>query len=73
MTGVQTCALPISYWPAFEGDVPYAVVQVRLDEGVRLFSNLLGAPREQIHAGMRVRVSFDAVTPSVSLVKFVPA
>jgi uncharacterized OB-fold protein len=46
---------------------------VRLDEGVRLFSNLVGVPRERIRTGMRVRASFDPVTPAVTLVKFAPA
>lgn len=61
------CAFHKAYWPAFANEVPYAVVQVRLDEGVRLFSNLLGVPRGQIRAGMRVRATFEG-----SLVKFVP-
>jgi uncharacterized OB-fold protein len=67
------CAFHKAYWPAFEGEVPYAVVQVRLDEGVQLFSNLVGVPREGIRSGMRVRATFDAVTPGVSLVKFIPS
>ncbi|HSD54944.1 MAG TPA: OB-fold domain-containing protein [Burkholderiales bacterium] len=67
------CTFHRAYWPAFEGDVPYEVVQVKLDEGVRLFSNLVGVPREQIRTGMRVRASFDPVTPAVTLVKFAPA
>jgi hypothetical protein len=67
------CTFHRAYWPAFARDVPYDVVQVRLDEGVRLFSNLLGVARERIRSGMRVRASFDPVTPAVTLVKFVPA
>lgn len=61
------CAFHKAYWPAFEKEVPYAVVQVRLEEGVRLFSNLVGVPREQIRSGMRVRAAFEG-----ALVKFVP-
>jgi uncharacterized OB-fold protein len=67
------CTFHRAYWPAFARDVPYDVVQVRLDEGVRLFSNLIGVPRERIRTGMRVRASFDPVTPAVTLVKFAPA
>ena len=67
------CTFHRAYWPAFEHDVPYDVVQVRLDEGVRLFSNLVGVPHERIRSGMRVRASFEPVTPAVTLVKFVPA
>ena len=64
------CTFHRAYWPAFAPDVPYDVVQVRLDEGVRLFSNLVGGkPR----TGMRVRATFDPVTPEVTLVKFAAA
>jgi uncharacterized OB-fold protein len=63
------CSFHKAYWPAFARDVPYDVVQVRLDEGVRLFSNLIGTPR----LGLRVRAKFEPVTSEVTLVKFVPA
>lgn len=66
------CSFHKAYWPAFEHEVPYAVVQVRLDEGVRLFSNLVGVPRAAIRSGLRVRASFEALTPSITLVKFAP-
>jgi len=70
-TGVveSWCSFHKAYWSAFARDVPYDVVQVRLDEGVRLFSNLIGTPR----LGLRVRARFEPVTSEVSLVKFVPA
>jgi hypothetical protein len=67
------CTFHRAYWPVFAQDVPYDVVQVRLDEGVRLFSNLVGVPRERIRTGMRVRTRFEPVTPAVTLVKFAPA
>jgi uncharacterized OB-fold protein len=57
-----------AYWPEFQSKVPYAVVQVKLDEGVRLFSNLIGVPPERIRAGMRVRATYED-----DLVRFVPA
>lgn len=61
------CVFHKAYWPAFEKKVPYAVVQVRLDEGVRLFSNLVDVPPERIRSGMRVRAKVED-----ALVKFVP-
>lgn len=64
------CSFHKAYWPAFEREIPYDVVQVRLEEGVRLFSNLVdGAPR----VGLRVRARFEPVTSEVTLVKFSPA
>ena len=48
------CTFHRAYWPAFAREVPYDVVQVRLDEGVRLFSNLVGPGRiRSRHAGAR--------------------
>jgi hypothetical protein len=67
----SSCTFHKAYWPGFEPEVPYDVVQVRLDEGVRLFSNLVDVPRGRIRSGMRVRARFDPVTPEVTLVKFV--
>jgi uncharacterized protein len=59
------CTFHKAYWPEFERRVPYDVVQVRLDEGVRVFSNLIGgAPR----IGLRVKARFED-----GLVKFAPA
>jgi uncharacterized OB-fold protein len=65
------CSFHKAYWPAFERDVPYDVVQVRLDEGVRLFSNLVSG--KEIRIGMRVRAVFEPVTSNVTLVTFTPA
>jgi uncharacterized OB-fold protein len=62
------CVFHKAYWPEFQNKVPYAVVQVKLDEGVRLFSNLVDVPPERIRAGMRVRATYEG-----NLVRFVPA
>lgn len=57
------CTFHKAYWPELK--VPYDVVQVRLDEGVRVYSNLVrGEPR----AGLRVKARFEG-----DLVKFEPA
>jgi len=60
------------YHPGFAGEVPYAVVVVALEEGVRLVSNLVDCPVPDIRAGMPVEVVFDDVTPEVTLPKFRP-
>ena len=54
-------------------DVPYNVVEVELEEGPRLVSNLVGVDNKDIRVGMRVQVHFDDVTSDVTLVKFKPA
>ena len=52
---------------------PYAVVQVRLDCGVRFFSNASDVPPERIRTGDRVRAAFVPVTGDVTLLEFTPA
>ena len=59
-----------SYGPAWEGDVPYNLAMVELDEGVRLWSNVVGCPPEEVQIGDRVEVVYDAVTPEVTLPRF---
>jgi uncharacterized protein len=60
------------YHPGFASEVPYAVVVVELDEGARLVSNLAGCPPGDIRVGLPVVVTFDDVTPDVTLPKFRP-
>jgi uncharacterized OB-fold protein len=60
------------YNQAFAGDVPYNVVLVQLDEGPRMFSNVVGVPNEDVVVGMRVRLHCDPVTPEVTIPRFVP-
>ena len=63
----------LSFWGrAFDDALPYVVVIVELDEGVRLVSNVVGCLPEQVHIGLPVEVVFDAVTPEVTLPRFRP-
>ena len=57
----------------FEDAVPYNLVLVELEEGVRMMSNIVDCPNEEITIGMKVEVTFDDVTPEVTLPKFRPA
>jgi uncharacterized OB-fold protein len=50
--------------------MPYAVVLVELDEGPKLYSNLVGVSKDDIRIGMRVRAAFEQATPELTLVKF---
>ena len=59
--------------PAFQEDVPYAYAIVQLEEGVRMISNVVGAPVEELRVDMPLAVTFDDVTPEQTLVKFKPA
>jgi hypothetical protein len=53
--------------------VPYTVLQVRLDCGVRLFSNPVDAGDDELRIGLRVVGVFEDVDPDVTLLKFRPA
>jgi uncharacterized OB-fold protein len=52
--------------------VPYTVIQVRLDCGVRLFSNPVDVETGSLRIGMPVEAVFEDVTSDVTLLKFKP-
>jgi uncharacterized OB-fold protein len=56
--------------PAFESQLPYNVVDVVMEEGVHVVSQLLDCPPEDITADMRVEAVFIQLTDEISLVKF---
>jgi uncharacterized OB-fold protein len=56
--------------PAFEPLLPYAVVDVLLEEDVHFVSNLIDCPLDAIHAGLPVEATFAAVSDDITLVKF---
>jgi uncharacterized OB-fold protein len=59
--------------PYFEGlPVPYTVIQVKLDCGVRLFSNPSDIETNVLHIGMPMTAKFEDVTNEVTLLKFKP-
>ena len=59
----------------FQDDTPYVVAWIELFEqpGLRILSNIVGCPPEQVQAGMRVRVEFRDVTGEVTLPVFRPS
>ncbi|MBI4195057.1 MAG: OB-fold domain-containing protein [Betaproteobacteria bacterium] len=62
-----------AWTPWFEKRVPYAVVQVELEEGPRLTTNLLDCPIGDIRIGMQVEAAYEDVTDEITLVQFRPA
>lgn len=64
----SVCEFHRQYFKGFE--TPYNVALVRLDEGPRMYTNIVGTAYEDILPGMRVRAVFDAVTDAVTLLKF---
>jgi uncharacterized OB-fold protein len=61
------------YHPAFAQEVPYAVAVVELDEGPRMYTNVIGIPHDKIVCDMRVEVAYEPITDAITLPKFRPA
>jgi len=59
--------------PAFQRDIPFVVALIELNEGPRMYSNIIGCKPEDVRVGMNVEVVFDDVTNDISLPKFKPA
>ena len=59
--------------PAFNDEAPYVFAIVQLDEGVRVATNIVGIPHEQVKVDMAVEAAYEDVSPEWSLVKFKPA
>jgi uncharacterized protein len=58
------------YDKSFADDVPYNVVLVQLDEGPRMFSNIVDSDNDDIEVGMAVEVTFDHVTEEIAIPRF---
>jgi uncharacterized protein len=56
----------------FRDSLPYVLAWVQLDEGVKLMTNIIDCPPDQVKIDMPVEAVFDDVTPEVTLVKFRP-
>ena len=61
--------------PVFAAEMPYVVAHITMDGtdgAVKLTSNVVDCPWEEVRVGMPVVVVFEDVTPEVSLPKFRP-
>ena len=59
--------------PYFDGlPVPYTVIQVKLDCGVRVFANPAGVENGALRIGMPVEAVFEDAAPDVTLLMFKP-
>lgn len=58
--------------PDWQEYVPYVLAVVKLDEGPRVETNIVGIKPEDVKIGMKVEVVFEDVTEKVTLPKFKP-
>lgn len=52
--------------------MPYVYAIIDLDDGARMISNVVNIDPSAVEVGMRVQVTFDDVTPEISIPKFEP-
>ncbi len=73
---IYSYAIHYRAWhPAWADEVPYISALVELEEGPRLYTNIVGVEPDpqKVQCDMAVEVVFDDVTEEVSLPKFQPA
>ena len=68
------CIVNHIFHPAFADEVPYSLAIIELDEqpGLRLVTNIVDCPNDQVEIGMRVEVTFQD-QDGASLPQFRPA
>src|SRR5262249_13214984 len=59
-----------AYGAAWEDSVPYNIALIELDEGIRMWSNVIGCDPDAVHIGDRVEVVYDGVTEALTLPRF---
>jgi len=59
--------------PAFLEDAPYNVAIIELEEGLRMHTNVVECPDEELRVGMTVEAVFEKINDEVTLPKFRPA
>ncbi len=59
--------------PGFAEEVPYVLALVELEEGVRMFTNIVECRAQEVAIGMPVEVTFIAATDQISVPYFKPA
>jgi uncharacterized protein len=58
--------------PYYKDKVPYALVQVEIEEGPRLTTNLLGVPVSDVRIGIEVEATWEDLTDDVTRLQFKP-
>ena len=58
------------YNKAFEEDIPYNVAMIQLEEGPRMYSNVVGVDNDAVKVGDKLEVTFDQVTSEIAIPRF---
>lgn len=62
-----------AFHPGFKGDLPYLLLTVDLDEGVRMQCQARGITLSDLKVGLKVKVGFEKAKDDLTLPVFVPA
>ncbi len=60
------------YDEAFAAELPYNIAVVQTEEGVRLTSQVVGCPNDELKIGMPLEVIFERCSDEVAIPKFRP-
>jgi hypothetical protein len=63
---------PAASGATFSGGEPYVVALVELEEGVRMMTNVVGCPPEDVTIGMAVTVTWEPLSDGRQLPLFTP-
>jgi uncharacterized protein len=61
------------YDEAFAAEIPYNIAVVQTEEGVRLTSQVVDCPNDQLEIDMPLEVTFERLSDAVAVPKFRPA
>ena len=61
-----------NYARPFRDQIPYVVALEDLEEGPRLMTNIVGCAPEDVHIGMAVHATFEAVSEQAGIALFEP-
>lgn len=56
----------------FRDKVPYVMAYVELEEGIRMLTNIVDCDPKDVAVGMSVEVTFEDMTPEISIPLFRP-
>ena len=59
-----------AFHPGFKGDLPYILVTVDMDEGVRMNAQVRGIVEADLRVGLPVKVGYDKVKDDLTLPVF---
>lgn len=62
-----------TFYSGFEGELPYVVAIVELDEGPNMMTNIIGCDTSEVHCGMKVEVTWIEAAEEITIPVFSPS